>query len=143
MAILSITSHSEQETFALAKRLAPSFKPGDLIVLEGSLGAGKTVFVRGMAAGLGLDEHLVTSPSFGLVNEYPGTNPLYHFDLYRVDDIRELYEIGWEEYLCRNGIVVVEWGDRAKEFLPRQYYRAEFAIVSEEERIIEIALVQT
>ena len=143
MAILSITSHSEQETFALGKRLASSFKAGDLIVLEGQLGAGKTVFVRGLAAGLGLDEQLISSPSFGLVNEYPGEIPLYHFDLYRVNDMHELYEIGWEEYLSRNGVVVVEWGERAEEHLPRQYYKGTFTIASDEVRVIDISLVQT
>lgn len=84
--ILNIVSHSEEETAALAARLVSFFKDGDVIVLEGRLGAGKTVFVRGLAVALGIDESLVNSPSFTLVNEYPGVRPLYHFDLYRLSD---------------------------------------------------------
>ncbi|MEA3297726.1 MAG: tRNA (adenosine(37)-N6)-threonylcarbamoyltransferase complex ATPase subunit type 1 TsaE, partial [candidate division Zixibacteria bacterium] len=93
---LNIISHSEAETLALAGKLAPLFRPGNVLVLSGSLGSGKTVFVRGLAKALGHDENLVNSPSFTIVNEYPGEKPLYHFDLYRVQDPGELYEIGWD-----------------------------------------------
>lgn len=139
---MSITSYSEEQTLALAKRLAASFNSGDVICLNGSLGAGKTVFVRGLAAALGIDENSVNSPSFTFVNEYPGEMPLYHFDLYRIDDPSELYEIGWDEYLGRDGLTVVEWGEKAGELLPSRYYLIEFEIVSENERTINISLVQ-
>lgn len=140
---MSITSHSEEQTQALAKKLAASFKSGDVICLSGRLGAGKTVFVRGLAAALNIDENAVNSPSFTFVNEYPGETPLYHFDLYRIDDPSELYEIGWDEYLGREGLTVVEWGEKAGEFLPPRYYLIELEIVSENEREIKISLVQS
>ncbi|MEW6051245.1 MAG: tRNA (adenosine(37)-N6)-threonylcarbamoyltransferase complex ATPase subunit type 1 TsaE [Candidatus Zixiibacteriota bacterium] len=139
---LSITSHSELETLALAKRLATSFHTGEVIVLKGPLGAGKTVFVRGLAQGLGIDDQLVTSPSYGFVNEYPGKPPLFHFDLYRLSDVVELYEIGWDEYLSRDGITVIEWGERAEFLLPARYYLIEFTLVDDTRRTIDIALVE-
>lgn len=116
MSVISITSHSESETLALGKRLGTSFQPGDVVVLTGPLGSGKTVFVRGLATGRQLDPENVTSPSFGFINEYPGTPALYHFDLYRLQDVMELYEVGWDEYLEREGIVVIEWGSEPADF---------------------------
>ena len=76
---------------ALARSVSPLLRPHDVLILQGELGAGKTVFVRGLAVALGIDEQLVHSPSFTIVNEYPGSRPLYHFDLFRVDDPSELY----------------------------------------------------
>ena len=142
MRVLNIVSHSEKQTVALAKKLAPSFKRGDFISLNGSLGSGKTVFVRGLAGALKVDEAEVSSPSFTFVNEYPGEIPLYHFDLYRIKDSSELYEIGWDEYLGREGLVVVEWGEKAAEMLPARYYRIDFKIISKNDREINISLVQ-
>ncbi|MBD3403716.1 tRNA (adenosine(37)-N6)-threonylcarbamoyltransferase complex ATPase subunit type 1 TsaE [candidate division GN15 bacterium] len=143
MPVLNIVSHSEEETEALAEKLARSFLPGDVVVLSGDLGSGKTSFVRGMARGMGIDTNLVNSPTYTFVNEYPGGDKkLYHFDLYRLQQTTELYEIGWEEYLSREGIVVVEWGEKAAELLPQRYYALEFKIVSETEREIDLALVQ-
>jgi tRNA threonylcarbamoyladenosine biosynthesis protein TsaE len=141
--VLRITSHSEAQTRELARKLAASFLPGDVVVLIGPLGAGKTVFVRGLVEGRGLDINRVHSPSFTIVNEYPGEKPLYHFDLYRLNDLGELIEIGYDDYLSRDGVVVIEWGDKAIEVLPEQYYRVEFGIVSEGERDIDISLVKS
>jgi len=140
--ILNITSHSEQETAALAKKLAASFKPRDVLVLSGPLGSGKTVFVHGLAEGIGLKKEDVSSPSFTIVNEYKGESELYHFDLYRINDPFELYEAGWDEYLNRDGIIVVEWGEKAGDFLPSRYYLLEFEIRNEHDREINISLVQ-
>jgi tRNA threonylcarbamoyladenosine biosynthesis protein TsaE len=139
---LQIVSHSEEQTSALATRLAESFKPGDVLILTGPLGAGKSVFVRGMAGGLGIDQNLVTSPTFTFVNEYPADKPLYHFDLYRLKSSSELYEIGWDEYLSRRGIVVVEWGEKAEQMLPSRYYWIKFGIIDEHQRSIDISLVE-
>jgi tRNA threonylcarbamoyl adenosine modification protein YjeE len=127
---------------ALAEKLAPSFVAGDVLVLTGPLGSGKTTFARALAVARGVDENIVRSPSYTFVNEYRSDPPIYHFDLYRLGDATELYEIGWEEYLSRNGIMLVEWGERADELLPSTYYRIEFAIVSEQERSIDISRVQ-
>lgn len=143
MSVLNITSHSEDETVALAEKLAKSFLPGDLLVLSGELGSGKTAFVRGLARGLGIDSALVNSPSYTFVNEYPGGDrKLYHFDLYRMQQSAELYEIGWDEYVSREGIMAVEWGEKAAELLPQRYYLLQFRIVGETEREIDIMLVQ-
>ncbi len=142
MKALSIISHSEAETFALARRLSTSFADGDVVVLTGPLGAGKTVFVRGLAAGRKIAEAAVSSPSFGFVNEYPGMSPVYHFDLYRLNNLNELSEIGWDDYLQRSGLIVIEWGEKAAEYLPSRYYLVQIAIVDEEQREIEISLVQ-
>ena len=141
--ILNIISHSEEETLALAGKLASLFKPGDVVILCGVLGCGKTVFVKGLAAALGLDAGQVNSPSFTLVNEYTGERPLYHFDLYRLGDASELYEIGWDDYLDRGGLVVVEWGEKALGYLPSRYYRIEFAIVGEQQREINISFEES
>ncbi len=139
---MNITSHSEDETLALAGKLASLFKPGDVLVLTGVLGAGKTVFVKGLAAAMGIDESLVNSPSFTIVNEYTGKLPLYHFDLYRLDDVSELYEIGWDDYLGREGLVVIEWGEKAKEYLPARYYQVNFGIIDEQQREIDISYIE-
>jgi tRNA threonylcarbamoyladenosine biosynthesis protein TsaE len=142
MVALSFTSHSEAETYALAKRLSTSFNSGDVIVLSGPLGAGKTVFVKGLAEGRGISDSAVSSPSFGFVNEYRGESPLYHFDLYRLRNLNELYEIGWDDYLQRDGVVVIEWGERAGEMLPHRHYKIDFGILSDEERQIDLLLVE-
>ncbi len=139
---LNIVSHSEAETVGLAQKLAPMLRTGDVLVLTGELGTGKTAFVRGLARGLGIDENTVNSPSYTIVNEYPGAMALYHFDLYRIADPSELYEVGWDEYRSRNGVVVVEWGERAGELLPAGYYRIEFTMINESERKIDIEVIQ-
>ncbi|HOD65102.1 MAG TPA: tRNA (adenosine(37)-N6)-threonylcarbamoyltransferase complex ATPase subunit type 1 TsaE [candidate division Zixibacteria bacterium] len=140
--VLNVVSHSETETVGLAEKLVPFLRPGDLIVLTGELGAGKTVFVRGLARGLGVDPALVNSPSFTIVNEYPeGRLPLYHFDLYRIGNPAELLEVGWNDYLAREGITVVEWGERAGDCLPPRYYRAVFRVEGEHNRRIDIGVV--
>lgn len=139
--VLAITSHSEEETLALGRRLSTSFGTGDVLVLSGPLGSGKTVFVRGLVQGRGLQESMVSSPSFGFVNEYPGELPLYHFDLYRLKNPTELYEIGWDEYLLRDGVVIIEWGEKAVGLLPDRYYQIDFTVTSDTEREIKISLV--
>lgn len=106
---------SVEETAALGERLASRLVPGDLIAFSGDLGAGKTVFTGGIAKGLGITGY-VTSPTFTIVNEYlQGRLPLFHFDLYRLSSEDELFDIGWEDYLSRNGICVVEWSENAPE----------------------------
>jgi len=138
---LQVVTHSEEETMALAEKLVAHFSPGDVVVLTGPLGAGKTAFVRGLARGLGLDEETVNSPSFAIVNEYPGKNPLYHFDLYRIGDPEELREVGWYDYLGRHGLVAVEWGEKAGEYLPANYYHIEFHLEGENDRAIDVMFV--
>jgi tRNA threonylcarbamoyladenosine biosynthesis protein TsaE len=126
----------------LAAKLSPSFVSGDVVILKGDLGSGKTTFIRGLAVARGIDENLVSSPSYTFVNEYGGQPPLFHIDLYRINDISELTEIGWDDFISREGIVLVEWGERAGMRLPTRYYLAEFSIVDEQQRQIDLSLVQ-
>ena len=104
-------SRSESDTEALGERLSHSLpEGGSVVAMFGELGAGKTAFVRGMARGLGITGHVV-SPTFTIVNEYPGKHELFHFDMYRLGGAEELFDIGWEDYLARGGVCAVEWSE--------------------------------
>lgn len=106
---MKMISRCEKDTFALAADIAKTLHAGDVILLHGELGAGKTTFTKGLAKALGIEE-TVTSPTFNYVKEYQGGRlPLFHFDMYRVSDADEVYELGLEEYFYRGGVVVVEW----------------------------------
>ena len=110
-------THSASETEQLGFRLARRLKPGDVIALRGGLGAGKTAFTRGLARGLGIEDP-VASPTYTIVNEYPqGRLPLFHFDMYRLRDAEELFDLGWEDYLDRGGVCAVEWSENVEEAL--------------------------
>ena len=108
-------THSPAETEALGARLAEALDAGRVVAFTGDLGAGKTAFVSGMARALGVEDR-VTSPTFTIVNEYEGGRlPLFHFDMYRLGDADELFNIGWEDYLARGGICAVEWSENVAE----------------------------
>lgn len=109
-------SHSEQETFALAEQLAGTLKPGMFVLLYGDLGAGKTAFVRGLAAGLGANPEDVSSPTFVIMQHYKGRTPLTHVDLYRLDTAAAVDDLGLEE-LASGGVLAIEWADK----LPRLF----------------------
>lgn len=111
---MGFITKSEDETRSLAKRLAERLKPGDVILYTGDLGAGKTAFTKGLADFFGSTEQ-VTSPTFALVNEYPGRVPIFHFDLYRISGFDDLYAIGFFDYLDRGGILAVEWSENVPE----------------------------
>ncbi|MBR6414374.1 MAG: tRNA (adenosine(37)-N6)-threonylcarbamoyltransferase complex ATPase subunit type 1 TsaE [Oscillospiraceae bacterium] len=114
---MEFITHSAAETEALGAKLAAVLQPGDVIAYLGDLGAGKTAFTRGLARGLGIVE-AVTSPTYTLVNEYlDGRLPLFHFDMYRLRDADELFDLGWEDYLARQGICAVEWSENVWEAL--------------------------
>jgi tRNA threonylcarbamoyladenosine biosynthesis protein TsaE len=115
--ILSMISKSEEETERIGTRLAAVLKKGDIVALYGSIGAGKTTFMRGVAAGLGR-ERAVKSPSFTLVNEYPGDPVLQHIDFYRLDNEKEIIDLGWTDYLNSESIVVIEWAEKVRKMLP-------------------------
>ena len=107
-------STSEGETEAIGRDLAARLSPGAVVAFTGDLGAGKTAFVRGMARGLGIAQR-VTSPTFTIVNEYEGGRlPLFHFDMYRLRDAEDLFDIGWEDYLARGGVCAVEWSENIR-----------------------------
>lgn len=107
---------SEQETERLGMTLGAQLRPGTVIAYEGDLGAGKTAFTRGLARGLGISEQ-VTSPTYTIVNEYEGRLPLFHFDMYRLTSSEDLFDIGWEDYLERGGVIAVEWSSRVADAL--------------------------
>lgn len=114
-------SFSEKETFQIAKELAEAAKPGEVYCLSGDLGVGKTVFTKGFAAGLGIMEP-VSSPTFTIVQMYEGGRlPLYHFDVYRIEDIEEMEEIGYEDCFYGEGVCLIEWAELIKEVLPEEY----------------------
>jgi len=118
-----IETHSPEETFALAKEIAKQVKQGEVFVLTGDLGAGKTVFTQGFAAGLDITEP-VNSPTFTILQIYEGGRfPLYHFDVYRIGDISEMDEIGYEDCFYGEGVSLVEWGDLIEEILPEHYVK--------------------
>ena len=106
-----IITNNEKETIIEGNKLGRTLKPGAVVALYGELGAGKTAFTRGIAFGLGIGMN-VSSPTFTIVNEYPGAVPLFHFDMYRLEDENELFDIGWDDYLDRGGICVVEWSEK-------------------------------
>jgi tRNA threonylcarbamoyladenosine biosynthesis protein TsaE len=116
--LMEFITRDENETYELGVKLGEMLLPGTVLSLNGDLGAGKTHFTKGIAVGLGIDEY-ITSPSFTIMNEYEGRLLLYHFDVYRIEDIEEMYEIGFDEYLYGEGVCVVEWGDIVKDMLPR------------------------
>ena len=110
-------TYSPVETEAFGEKMGRAAEAGQVYCLSGDLGVGKTVFTKGFAKGLDITEH-VTSPTFTIINEYEGRLPLYHFDVYRVGDVDEMYEIGCEEYFYGEGVCVVEWADLIEEIMP-------------------------
>ncbi|NJD04254.1 MAG: tRNA (adenosine(37)-N6)-threonylcarbamoyltransferase complex ATPase subunit type 1 TsaE [Ruminiclostridium sp.] len=118
--MLKIVTHSAEETIQAGYRLGSILARGDMVCLTGGLGSGKTAFTGGIALALGI-EGCITSPTFTIVNEYEGKIPLYHFDVYRIADPSEMFEIGFEEYVEGNGVVVIEWAELIKDILPAGY----------------------
>ena len=115
-----IETHSAQETFALGQRIGLEALPGQVYTLIGDLGVGKTVFTQGVADGLGITEP-VNSPTFTIVQIYEeGRMPFYHFDVYRIGDVEEMEEIGYDDYFYGNGICLIEWANLIEEILPEQ-----------------------
>lgn len=109
---------SPQETFELGKKIGKNAQPGQIICLDGDLGVGKTVFTQGFAQGLGIEES-VNSPTFTIIQVYDeGRLPLYHFDVYRIGDPEEMYEIGYEDYFFGEGVCLIEWSKLIEELIP-------------------------
>ena len=117
MTPLAARTRSSEETFSLAARVGTILRAGDVVALAGDLGMGKTVFAKGIACALGVDE-VVVSPTFTLVREYEGRIPLVHVDVYRLDHLQELHDVGFDELLGGRAVTVVEWGDRVSALLP-------------------------
>ena len=131
---------NEGETANLARKLGKLVEPGDIICLIGDLGAGKTSFTKAFALGLEVEDY-VTSPTFTIIQEYEGRIPLYHFDVYRIEDLREMEDIGYEEYFYGDGVCVIEWAQIIKDLLPKNYLQIEIRHMDIEKR--EICLTAT
>jgi tRNA threonylcarbamoyladenosine biosynthesis protein TsaE len=131
-------TRSTDETLALAGAVGGLLRPGDVVSLAGGLGAGKTVFARGVARALGVTEPVV-SPSFTIVREYEGRVPLVHVDVYRIDTIQELHDLGFEELVRDDAVTLVEWGDVIDGMLPGERLDVRLAVGDgDDERVVEI-----
>ncbi len=138
----AVLSHSEEETFLMAKKMARQFKGEEVVLLIGELGAGKTIFAKGIASGLGVkDIGQVSSPCYTILNIYQAKFPIFHFDLYRLEKDAEILDLGWEDYLD-GGVVVVEWGEKIKFNLKAcQTIRVTIEKGREDERKITIVML--
>lgn len=134
----SIISHSPQQTLELGRQLAASLRRGDVLALAGDLGAGKTQFTKGVAEGLGVESD-VTSPTFTLVHEYHGGKlPLFHIDLYRLEDEEEVLGIGIDDYLESDGVTLIEWADKFEALMPSDVRWVRFNILEGDDREISL-----
>ena len=138
MKSVDILSKSTDQTIKLGERLAKHLRKGDIFCLQGDLGSGKTTLIKGIAKGLKIASEKVTSPTFVLMNAYEGRLPLYHFDLYRLEEIHEISSIGYEEFLYGDGVAVIEWAERLGALTPKEYLRIELAHKGEDQRLIKI-----
>ena len=131
-----ITTNSEEDTIVLAQNIESEKFENMVICLIGELGSGKTVFTKGLAAALGIDEN-ITSPTYNIIKEYTsGEMDLFHMDVYRLDG--DVSELGLEDYFNRNGIVVIEWANMIKEYLPEERLEIKFSVQGEEKRVLTI-----
>ena len=118
---MKIDSYKAEETYQIGLQLGANAKKGEIYCLSGDLGVGKTVFTQGFAKGMGIEES-VNSPTFTIIQEYEGVRlPLYHFDVYRIGDLEEMEEIGYEEYFYGEGVCLIEWAELIGEILPNNY----------------------
>jgi tRNA threonylcarbamoyladenosine biosynthesis protein TsaE len=132
------TTHTPEETEALAARLAERLGPGDVVALTGELGAGKTCFTRGLARGLGVTGRAV-SPTFVLINEYRGRLPVHHVDAYRTESLTELLDLGLDELFAGDGVTIVEWADKLRPLLPSHAVHVHIEGVGDEPRVITVS----
>jgi tRNA threonylcarbamoyladenosine biosynthesis protein TsaE len=136
---LEIMTCSANETAQLGKCIGEKVREGDILALSGELGSGKTCFTGGLARGLGIsDKYPITSPTFTLINEYPGRCKLYHFDVYRLRGYEDLDDLGYEEYFSGRGVLVIEWAEKIDQLIPDNAFRIKFEYIDENERKITI-----
>lgn len=134
---MQLVTESPQETQGFGVQLGELTRPGDVLLLVGGLGAGKTCLTQGIAWGLGIEGY-ATSPSFVVINQYRGRLTLYHIDLYRLDSIEEIADLGLDDYLFGDGVCVVEWADKAGPLLPEDRLGVEMSIISDTSREIRL-----
>lgn len=130
-----IETVSPVETYDLGLKIGLKLKPGDIVGIIGELGAGKTVLIQGIARSLGIFDN-VTSPTFNLINEYQGLFKLYHMDLYRLDDLSQIGDLGIEEYFYKEGIIIIEWADKLGNILPARAMTIKIEYLGENKRKI-------
>ena len=130
-------SDSPEETVEIGKKIASYLKAGDCVLYTGEMGAGKTHLTKGIAEYFGSTDD-VTSPTFALVNEYEGDVPIFHFDLFRINTLDDLYAIGFFDYLDAGGVLVIEWSENVLEFLPKDMIRVDIKRISDNEREITV-----
>ncbi|MFA5113791.1 MAG: tRNA (adenosine(37)-N6)-threonylcarbamoyltransferase complex ATPase subunit type 1 TsaE [Candidatus Margulisiibacteriota bacterium] len=135
---MNFTTKSAEETVELGRRIGAFLLPNEIIALTGNLGAGKTTLIQGIAAGLGVKDY-VTSPTFIIINEYPGRLPFYHIDLYRLDDVAQVAELGIEEYFANGGVCVIEWAEKLDGLLPAGAEGITIESKGENERAISVS----
>ena len=133
MSLLNLVTESPEETQRLGNRLGKLAQVGDVFLLVGGLGAGKTCLTQGIAWGLDIEGY-ATSPSFVVVNQYQGRLPLYHMDLYRLDRLEEVIELGLDDYLYGRGVCVVEWAEKALDMFPKEHLLVEMSYLSDTSR---------
>lgn len=134
-----LDSRSASETIRIGKEVGNRLRPGDVVALIGELGAGKTHFIKGLASGVGVKKSkYLSSPSFTLVNEYPGKIPFYHIDLYRLETREDAENLGLEEYVQGEGVTVIEWADRIPSLIPKEALWIEIEYAGEKDRTIEM-----
>jgi len=134
--VATFISNSPVDTEAIGRRFAAHIHPGSVLALKGDLGSGKTLFVKGLVAGLGSSVN-VTSPTFTILHEYRGGRvPVYHFDFFRVEDRQSVARLGLDAYFYSDGVSVIEWAERFPEFIPEQAQWVLFEITSEDQRAI-------
>ncbi len=137
--MMIIKTKSATETIELGKRIGKLLQAGDVVALIGKLGSGKTTLTQGLARGLEVKKkNYVTSPSFTLIKEHKGRLPVYHIDLYRIDNLKEVYDLGYEEYFYGEGVTIIEWADKIKKLLPKEVLFINLEIIGENRRKIEI-----
>ena len=130
-----VTSRCESDTIELAQNIESEKFSNMVICLDGELGSGKTIFTKGFADAMGIDEN-ITSPTFTIIKEYDGELPLYHMDVYRLEGVTD--GIGIEDYFSKNGVVIIEWASMIKDILPEEYLSIKFKLLDENKRVIII-----
>lgn len=115
---MEIILNNLEETQKFGEKLGSILKEGDILCLNGDLGAGKTTLTKSIGSGLGVDEY-ITSPTFALINEYRGRLPVYHIDVYRLENVEEIDDLGFDEYIYGSGVTIIEWAERIRSFLPK------------------------
>lgn len=138
--LVTVISRNPEDTFSIGRIIGESLSAGDIVALSGDLGTGKTYLTKGIARGLGVSEqYQITSPTFTLINEYPGRLTLYHFDLYRLETFLDMINLGYEEYLFGEGVSVIEWAEKASDILPDETIFVSITYLDENRRKMVIS----